>query len=350
MKYIKKGAEKIVSVWQSPQKRRLPSVISSYIWALGKVSSRVPLPSEIQLEVSSFCNLHCGMCTLKDRNYLKLYFSVEKLFDRLLDQLPGLMSINFTGIGESLLHKDLELFVQKAKSRNIKTAVVTNAMLLTKERLDSLIRSKIDSVAISIETANPKKYEEIRRGASFARLLDNLEHIAKAKNKTATKFSFNVCLFRDTIQNIHEIMMIIDLAHKYQIREISFQNTHDAILNIRDVIESGSFRKKIKMISEYAARFNITCSFPSGEIKKDSCYYPWIYPYITSSGEMLPCCVIPQFGDYAEIISQFSFGNIFENPVREVWNSERAVNFRRKLSKRKPISHCSNCSKYWNIL
>jgi len=349
MKYIKKGLEKILHVWQSPQKRRLPVVISGYIWALGKIPCRVPLPSEIQLEVSSFCNLHCEMCTLKDKNYLKLYFPSER-FDRLLEQLPGLTSINFTGIGESLLHKELELFVQKAKSKNIRTAVVTNAIILTKERLDSLTRSKIDSVAISIETADPQRYEAIRCGASFATLLENLEHIAKLKNETVTKFSFNVCLFKDTIENIQEIFMIVDLAKKYQIKEISFQNTHDAIRNIKDVISSGLFGQRTREISEYAARFKIACFFPSDEIKKGSCYYPWVYPYITSSGEMLPCCVIPQFGDYGTIIRQFSFGNIFEHPVKEVWNSERAINFRKKLRQNKPIRYCSNCSKYCNIL
>jgi radical SAM protein with 4Fe4S-binding SPASM domain len=349
MKYIKKGFHKITEMLNSDRKRNIFPVLKSYFWALNKFPSHVPLPTEIQLEVSSFCNLHCQMCTLNNMDYLRRYFPIDK-FDDFLDQFSGLASINFTGIGESLMHKDLEIFIKKAKFRGIRTMMITNGVLLTKDRLNSLIESGIDSISISIETADEGEYEKIRRGADFHQLLSVLENISDKQGKVKTVFSLNVCLFKETIKDIRGVLMIIDLAHKYQIKNITFQNTHNAILDINKEIESGFFRKQTEKIYDYAARFNIHCSYPSAEIKNGCCYYPWIYPFITSSGDILPCCIIPQFGSYAGIISQYSFGNIFKDSVKKIWNSSKAIDFRKSLSRNKPSVHCSVCSKYKNIL
>ncbi|PIV12604.1 MAG: hypothetical protein COS47_01740 [Candidatus Nealsonbacteria bacterium CG03_land_8_20_14_0_80_36_12] len=56
-----------------------------------------------------------------------------------------------------------------------------------------------------------------------------------------------------------------------------------------------------------------------------------------------------QFGQYQEIIKKFSFGNVFDCSFKNVWNSQKAIFFRRTLSKN-PNKYCRLCSKYRGIL
>lgn len=53
------------------------------------------------------------------------------------------------------------------------------------------------------------------------------------------------------------------------------------------------------------------------------CYLPFYMAEISDNGNVYPCC--PRFVDF------FSFGNLFENDFQEIWLSEKANNFRKKI-------------------
>ena len=71
---------------------------------------------------------------------------------------------------------------------------------------------------------------------------------------------------------------------------------------------------------------------------------------MTALGEVLPCCIVPQFGDYNAIIEEMTLGNAAKTSMAEVWNGPRAVAFRRSLASDTPHPYCARCSKYWNVL
>ena len=112
---------------------------------------------------------------------------------------------------------------------------------------------------------------------------------------------------------------------------------------------SKSIKEIFDQILVYANKLNIKISFPNSDIKKGGCYYPWIYPQITASGELLPCCVIPQSNLYSKVIAKYSFGNVFKTSFNSVWNNKKARDFRHSL-KNNPCNDCKRCSKYQSIL
>jgi MoaA/NifB/PqqE/SkfB family radical SAM enzyme len=100
-------------------------------------------------------------------------------------------------------------------------------------------------------------------------------------------------------------------------------------------------------IKQYSNSKNIEIILPSTIISKGKCYYPWVYPQVTATGEVLPCCIIPQFGDYDHIIQKYSFGNILNTPFNTIWNGFKAKLFRKKYQQ---DSFCQHCTKNQGIL
>ena len=66
-----------------------------------------------------------------------------------------------------------------------------------------------------------------------------------------------------------------------------------------------------------------------------SCSAPWNFVYIHFNGDINPCC----------FPFKNTFGNIFETPFEEIWNSEKYVEFRERLKSKNLPRQCINCMK-----
>src|SRR3954453_16057642 len=95
-----------------------------------------PLPRELQLEVTSACNLRCAMCLVRYRppvNKVRGAMDVG-LFRRLLSELPGLRRVTLQGRGEPLLHPHLVDMVTEASGRGLMVGFNSNGTLLSRRR------------------------------------------------------------------------------------------------------------------------------------------------------------------------------------------------------------------------
>ena len=69
---------------------------------------------------------------------------------------------------------------------------------------------------------------------------------------------------------------------------------------------------------------------------KAFCIIPWIHVQVRQNAELYPCC---------RISHGFSYGNIKDKTIDEVWNSETIKRVRREMLAGKPQSFCSDCFK-----
>lgn len=351
MKYISKGLKSMKATRQRPRGLAWRT-FKNYSWAFCQWPGPVPLPVEIQLEPSAQCNLKCRMCTL-DKNIHGDKLLTRSNFDRLLENIGTLKTINFTGMGESLLNPNLEYFITRSKNKGISTNFVTNGQLLTAARVSSLIRAGLDKLSISIESVDPKIYQRIR-GVPLSRLEENIKLLIQLvrPDRAKLKVGFNIVLLPENVSNIRELYAVVDFAAKYRVDFVSFQNLHDAMngaMKAHFFPNHQKLARELNSLSHHAQLRQVEISVPSLEVKQNSCYYPWVYPFITSAGELLPCCVIPQFGAYQKIVDEFSWGNVFADKFTACWNANRARAFRTALH-RDPNRYCRRCSKYLNIL
>jgi len=119
--------------------------------AKGLLSTRHP----VQVHMISIrrCNLACAYCNEFDEYSNPV--PTEELIRR-VDRLAsfGTTLITLSG-GEPLLHPELETVIRRIRSHGIIAAVITNGYLLTRQRIQSLNRAKLDHLQISIDNARP---------------------------------------------------------------------------------------------------------------------------------------------------------------------------------------------------
>ena len=146
--------------------------------------------------------------------------------------------------------------------------------------------------------------------------------------------------------------MIIKLADEIGVDQINsaFVTEYDIKeyrKNKLDNVQISELRKYYNEALELKDKVKINVNIDSvgyyiDKIEKDEqknlndahCYLPWYSAYITWEGDVLPCCY---FYD-----SQISFGNVFQTPFKEIWNSPKYQSFRQALAKSRN-GLCASC-------
>jgi radical SAM protein with 4Fe4S-binding SPASM domain len=70
--------------------------------------------------------------------------------------------------------------------------------------------------------------------------------------------------------------------------------------------------------------------------RKKKCNWPWISAFITSSGDVTPCCMLAD----SDIIKM---GNIFEDDFSKIWNSKEYQDFRKRIKTHNLHDFCKKC-------
>jgi putative metalloenzyme radical SAM/SPASM domain maturase len=142
-------------------------------------------PVKLFVEVTTLCNLQCGMCVKQNGTggIPEGSMSLET-FDRLAPAFPHLESLVLNGIGEPLLHPQLEEFISRARSllpENAWVGFQSNGMLLSDERAASLIDAGLDRICISLDTVSDDSFRSIRSGGEMRGIVAAFASLNKAK-------------------------------------------------------------------------------------------------------------------------------------------------------------------------
>lgn len=301
-------------------------------------------PLEIQVEPSAVCNLKCKMCSL-DKSTSKIKFLTPDNLLLIIKKFKA-SSINLTGMGETLLNPYFEQLLKVCFDQKIKTSFITNIQLLNSKHLEAIKKYPPTNISISMESGFSRKYNQIRLGANLRITTKKIQELLKfiRKNSLPTQVSINIVFLDFNLKELKHVYKIIDLASLIGISKITSQNINRLSPYIRGLYLSHRIETKFNQIKNYSKKSNIEIILPSTKLSSGKCYYPWVYPQITATGEILPCCVIPQFGTYDYIVKKYSFGNIINNSLNKSWNSKLAQNFRKRHQSSSPCRYCSkNC-------
>lgn len=109
---------------------------------------------KLRLVLTGKCNIDCVYCHNEGQPKSNTYFPkdlLEKIIDLLSTGSSSLNTITFTG-GEPLLHPDLDFFISEFVPFASERAVVTNGLLLTEHRLESLIQSGLTKIRLGVDS------------------------------------------------------------------------------------------------------------------------------------------------------------------------------------------------------
>ena len=144
-------------------------------------------PSKLFVEVTSRCNMSCAMCVKQTSGGADPEGDLSiPLFRALAPAFPGLDAFILNGVGEPLLHPQLEEMIRAARERMPTEGWVgfqSNGLLLTDARAVSLASAGLDRVCFSIDGVSPETFRKIREGGEIEGVERALAAMAAAKKR-----------------------------------------------------------------------------------------------------------------------------------------------------------------------
>jgi MoaA/NifB/PqqE/SkfB family radical SAM enzyme len=176
-------------------------------------------PVILDFKIATECNLECIMCSeyssssikraCDSKNSKALDFG-EDFFNQVSDFIPYLKEARFSG-GEpflnSIYYEIWALLIEK--NPKCKISVQTNGTILN-QKIKNLLESGNFHINVSVDSANPKVYQEIRRNSDYDKLIENLKFFAAYSKRKNILLGITSCNMRD---NAYELVGVLKLAN-----------------------------------------------------------------------------------------------------------------------------------------
>lgn len=281
-------------------------------------------PSVLYIELTQNCISRCEFCKPQWENNPKFDMNEEYFNILLKDYIPYSVLVDLRAWGESLMLPDFDVYLSKVAQFGPSIRLATTLGCGTKKVLNSLIDFDV-FLSISIDAAEKKIYESIRRGVNFNTVLKNLDYIVKKRKEKMSRVEdirFSVCLQKN---NLDQMKKIEELALKYEIPEIRIvplqsypedkkllkYNEEKTVEVLKELVESSKYTG-----IKYQLGF---CPFDALKIDEkifDPCCHPWLYALITYNGDFYPC--EHMLGNNS---MNLKIGNIKDNK-ESLWNGD----------------------------
>ncbi|WP_031482047.1 radical SAM/SPASM domain-containing protein [Maridesulfovibrio frigidus] len=347
------------------------------------------LPSVVTMALTTYCNnkIPCVIC---DRNVRPEAADTQINDDMLEKAKPLLSTASYVLLhcgGESMLSRHFDEVISMI-SPPTRVSFATNAMLMTKNRADNMLKKDIMAgIVVSLDAATDKTYRIMRPGSKFDTVVSNVTYyIAQAKKlgRTHSNVTLNMTLCE---ANIHEVPQLVDLAESIGALGIEYNHLNSGPNHIVktsegwdwDYISQSDFKDKefhddmlleayykakdkninislvgMPFLGKNAAKYqeivcDLTCqiAFQEGEgqshwnspchkkisPKVSSCFKPWQEAVIQPDGLMRAC--------YFHDISQWATGSLQFSDFLRVWNSDQMVKTREQFLKHSFARSCA---------
>ena len=279
-------------------------------------------PRNLTVTLTNKCILKCRMCKNVKLKYD--FILNESYFNEIKRLIPYLQRVVWLGGEVFLYDKFFELF-DISNLYRVKQNIATNALLLNKNNIKKLLESYDLELNLSIDALTKSTYENIRMGARFENLMDNIDllnSLIRDKN--------NVCLYVNVVVsrwNMEEnFLNYIDFCIKYNIKQIFFSLDMYETNNMK-IIDNFNLKYR-KILEQEFNNLNITVVFlipisnvSSTESKinlKQHCLQPW-------KSMMVDCNTI-RFADLCPEI-----GKMEEDSLEKIWNCQKAIDLRNQI-------------------
>lgn len=291
------------------------------------------------------CNLkciHCGSDCKKDASIKDM---PARDFLRAIDEIAEIVNPNNTMIvltgGEALLRKDLEQIGSSLYKRGFPWGIVTNGMLLNKQRMDSLLASGLRAVTVSLDGLE-ESHNWLRGTAiSFSSALNAVRLLP-----TIPEIEYDVvtCVHQKNFNELNQIKeLLINSGVKdwriFTIFPIGRAKEHKELQ-----LEPGNFKELFDFIAqtrrEGRIKLNYGCEGFLGNYEHEVrdnffiCRAGINIASILADGSISAC---------PNLRENFIQGNIYKDNFKEIWENGYTV-FRDKSWTKTGI--CADCEHY----
>lgn len=253
---------------------------------------------KIYIEITNSCNLNCSFCLNTQRE--KAFMSIEN-FEQIIKKVKEYTNLVCLHVkGEPLLHPQLEDILWIIDRHNLKTNITTNGTLL-KKNLSIIKKSNaVRQINLSLHSCLENENTNVEE------YLNNIYECVKELENTNIIISYRLWNLKDISHNEKNEEVINFLAEKYELEDLKEQMALNEWIKLKDHI----FINQDTMF---------TWPNLNSEIINESgrCLALKNQVAILVDGSVVPCCIDSE--------GKIVLGNIFENDLENILNSERAL-------------------------
>jgi MoaA/NifB/PqqE/SkfB family radical SAM enzyme len=289
--------------------------------------------------VTDKCNLHCKMCGACDYSPGDHGMLETAEWRRVIDSAARLHTqiLSITG-GEALLRHDVFELIRHARGHGMAVHLNSNGLLLTDKHIDLLREAGVDTISISLESAEEAIHDAVRGRGTYARTVANLRRLrARAPE---IRVGLNCVVNRG---NVTGLLDMLRLAEAHGVEQVKFAPIHtnlqhkdkpvsdyeDMIFRETDLDALDEVVARLREALAHSAVQSTSKQFFDGmsnlyrpPASNFYCYAGWAIAVIDAQGNVAACF------DKAGAL------NVRDAPLEAIWRS-RAFQEHRQL-----VRHC----------
>jgi MoaA/NifB/PqqE/SkfB family radical SAM enzyme len=272
-------------------------------------------PPKLSVELTNYCNLACPYCSSPLK--LRPQGLMDPItFSNLVRQAKEcrIPWISLCGNGEPTLHPKFASYVRQLGAATKFLELTTNWQRVDAEITYSVLEAPVNLMHVSVDGGNKKEYERMRIGGKFERLLQNLTLLKQLKEATHSL----------TLINIR--VMLLPSQYGDEQRLLNFWRSYGDVVSKQYILnfDSGSY--------------GYENSYKPGS----RCTLPFKILDLNWNGNVPLCTYSRRQTGKPEGLS---IGNINQNSLLEIWNSQTIRQYREghRYRKEELIPICKGC-------
>ena len=333
---------------------------------------------KLYIEPTTKCNLNCKMCfrhTWFDEPICDL--SLED-FRHVIDTMPSSVeTIFFGGMGEPLFHKDILDMIRIAAGTGADVELLTNGTLLSPEMIRGIMDAGLSRLWISIDDLDTDSFSKNAGHNHSKQILDNIRSFNRIRHTSPNGISLGIT-FVAMKSNVHQLAKLPFFISQYLIDEVNISNIsptdessqeemlYKNLVTMYTGPSKGSVLPTVRMpymdmnipeaaqgITDLMKKQNFHLDFNGQPVIRKASYCKFIQEgmtFVRSDGQVSPCMALLHNGytylsNVRRTIYRHCFGNIKEQGLSDIWNSQEYKTFRRKFDNFdfSPCIYCGHC-------
>ncbi len=269
---------------------------------LMKTCSEKHIPAVVQIELTNRCNLSCRHCNFVRSDEPDLTTAEVK---GIIDQLKeaGTFYLAFTG-GEIFTRKDFIEIAEYAKKEGFLLIFMTNATLITPEKIEAIKKIRPRNMEISLLGATPETHDYITQvEGSFNRTVKAIKSLTSAGIEVVTKtalMSLNFKEYEDIRALSTSLGAVPVVSPTITPRKDGSSEPQNFLLPFEDLEE---YLPSAPSDPDYFFRWETRRSLICSAARSTCCISP--------SGDVFPCVLLP-----------IKLGNLRKQTFNELWHDK----------------------------
>lgn len=328
LRTLKRALRRRVWLFDRPSPAKIANLLLSLVeYGAGRqrLASR---PYTVKIDISPLCGLRCPTCLhadgaesgkplLEAQTFRKSDRMSVADFRNVIDQIKEkTQAVSLYYFGDPLMHPNLAELCGIARQAGLGVHMTSHLSYnLSDARIEKLATCGVTHLTVAVDGAAQEIYAASRIGGRLDWVLSNLQRIGAFKRDHGLRYPVvEVQYIRHPHHRPDEERLVRKLVQPFRVDEFTR-------------IENYKFKN---VVDEDNSQFDIIGNREKSLLPR--CVLPFTHTLIKYNGDVIPCCNHRTGRQYANLGGEAVAGNIFEQPLDEIWNNRAYQDMRRLVA------------------